>query len=441
MDYRDTIRYLDSFINYEKILPQDYKGAFRLERSERLLKLLGDPQKDYRIIHIAGTKGKGSVAAMIASVLKAAGLKVGLYTSPHLVSFTERIRLNGRPITEEDLCDIVSCAEPYMEELRADGLSFFEAYTACAFSYFSEEDADVAVLETGMGGRLDATNAADAGISVITPISMEHTRVLGHTLQDIAREKAGIIKKGSITISAAQKDDALKEIIEACGRNNAPLRLVGRDILISEGGFDRDSQAFSVRTEFMNYPSLTLKLRGRHQLVNAATAVGAVEAFRVYGHAVSQDSVREGLLNTEWPGRLEVLNEDPLVVADGAQNPASAGALVEAVKRHFSFRRLILILGISKDKDIEKVSRRLLEITDSVVLTRAQNPRAADPEIIKKYIRDIPCEVTSSSEYALRSAYSSAGKEDLILITGSLYLVGEVRRKAGKPESHEIRSR
>jgi len=441
VDYQETLRYLDSFINYEKILPQDYKGAFRLERSERLLKLLGNPQKDYRIIHIAGTKGKGSVAAMITSVLKEAGLKVGLYTSPHLVSFTERIQFNGRPIAEEELCNIVSGTESYMEELRADGLSFFEAYTACAFSYFSRKGADVAVLETGMGGRLDATNAADAGVSVITPVSMEHTRILGSALRDIAREKAGIIKKGSMVISSPQREEALKEIIEACGHNDAPLRLVGRDILMNEGGFDRDSQTFSVKTEFMNYSSLRLKLRGRHQLVNAATAIGAVEALRAYGHTIPQDTVREGLLNVEWPGRLELLDENPLVVADGAQNPASAAALVEAVKRHFTFRRLILILGISKDKDIEKVSRRLLEITDSVILTRAQNPRAADPEIIKKYIEETPCEVTSSSGYALRSAYSRAGKEDLILVAGSLYLVGEVRHMVGEQKGHEIRSR
>jgi len=282
-------------------------------------------------------------------------------------------------------------------------------------------------METGLGGRLDATNLAKRSIAVITPISLEHTHILGNTLREIAREKSGIVKKDSISISAPQNKEALDVIKDACLRNRSTLYLVGRDICIDKGRFNRDVQSFNVWTKFGEYPLLELKLRGAHQIINAATAIGAVEALRTYSLFVPQDAVRRGISRAEWPGRMEVLRDNPLVIADGAQNDESSQALINAVKRHFEFNRLILVLGISKDKDIENICKILSRIADSIIATCADNPRAADPQILKRHIKDRPCRVFLNSKDAMDCAYSQAGKDDLILVTGSLFLVGEVK--------------
>ncbi|MBL7069450.1 MAG: bifunctional folylpolyglutamate synthase/dihydrofolate synthase [Candidatus Omnitrophica bacterium] len=435
MSYQEVVEYLDLFINYERTLPLDYMRAFRLERMNRLLGLLDNPHKELRVIHVAGTKGKGSTAALITSILKESGLRAGLYTSPHLTSFRERIRINDELIEEDSLAKIVSGIKPQLEAMRKEDLSFFEAYTAIAFKYFKERDVDFAVIETGLGGRLDATNVAEKSIAVITPISLEHTDILGNTVKKIAREKAAIIKEDSISISAPQKREALDVIEDVCLKKRSTLYLVGRDIYIDKGRFGRDTQSFNVWTKFGEYPSLEIKLRGEHQIINAAAAIGAVETLRAYNLFVSQDAVRKGISKTEWPGRMEVLQRDPLVIADGAQNDESSEALINALKRHFDFKRLILVLGISEDKDIKGICKILSQIADFVILTRADNPRAADPKILKRAIKNRPCKLFLDSRDAMDCAYSEARRDDLILVTGSLFLVGEVRGM-----THEIQS-
>jgi len=287
-------------------------------------------------------------------------------------------------------------------------------------------------LETGLGGRLDATNMADAEVSVITPISLEHTYLLGDTLAEIAREKCGIIRPLAPCVSAPQEPEVLTVIEAACAENSADLMLVGRDIEFEETGFDRDRQNFSVRIGATEYSGLETKLRGVHQIANAACAVGAIDALRARGVAIKEGAIKRGISRCEWPGRLEVVGEDPLVVLDGAQNPASAAALAEAVKRHFKFKKLLLVLGTSYDKDIEGIYRALSKIADSAILTRADNPRAADPEEMKKRIGDDKAEIVLDSRSAIDAARNKAGKEDMILAAGSLYLVGEIKNVIAK---------
>jgi len=429
MTYQEAQSYLDSFINYEKIPFYDYKKSIALNRMERFLGLLGNPEKGLKTIHIAGTKGKGSTAAMISSVLKEAGLKVGLYTSPHLVSFRERIRVNGNEIPENELCRILEEIKPHIESIKkSDPPSFFEIYTAIAFLYFKSQNVDFAVLETGMGGRLDATNAANAKISIITPISFEHIQKLGDTLREIASEKAGIIKDNTFCISAPQEKEALEVIENACRGKNARFCLVGKDIIFEEDYFNGDEQNFKVWGRFGEYHDLKLKLLGRHQIINAALGIAAVESLCEYGVIISEDSIKKGFLNVDWPGRLEIINKDPHIVLDGAQNQASAKALVEAIKRHFNFNKVILVLAMSKDKDIAGTVRVLSEFADEIIVTQAQNPRAAEPEKIAKFFKDKPISLARDSKEALNIAYSKTKKGDIIIITGSLFLIGEIKQ-------------
>ncbi|MEE8359350.1 MAG: folylpolyglutamate synthase/dihydrofolate synthase family protein [Candidatus Omnitrophota bacterium] len=439
MTCREVVKYLDSFIDYEKSQVKDYRSDFKLERTRSLLSSLEDPQKMFKIIHVAGTKGKGSTAAFIASILKEEGLRVGLYTSPHLISFCERIRVDGEMIGEDTLSRIIADSRPHFEKLRDQGLSFFEVYTAAAFLYFKEMLIDIAVMETGLGGRLDATNAAQSIVSVITPISIEHAHILGDTLGRIAYEKAGIIKKGSICISAPQDKEALDVIEDRCSRTGVGLSLVGRDIKVDGIGLDKERERFNVRTVHREYRELETTLLGRHQVVNAATAIGAVEALGKSGISISEDSIRIGIARTNWPGRMEIIERDPFIVLDGAQNTASAKALIEAMKRRFGDEKFTLILGISKDKDIKGICEVLSAETSRVVLTRARTPRAADPEIIKEYIDHGSVEIIPDSKDALRSVLAKADKKDVILVAGSLYLVGEIRENLIREELKQLK--
>ena len=454
MTYPEAIRYLESFINLEEIPRWSYKASLNLERSKNFLATVDNPQDRLLCIHVAGSKGKGSTCAFITYILREAGFKVGLYTSPHLSDFRERIRIldpalpsGGRRgefegmISKYALSCLVkrlrSAIEKYNRICPYGPLSFFEIYTALAFVYFNEKKVDFAVLETGLGGRLDATNVVNAAVSVITPISYEHTEKLGDTLAEIAGEKAGIIKPPAayriphtaIVISAPQEKEAAAVIREKCRQVRARLFEAGRDI-VCKRVLGRRAR---IKGIFIEYKNLTVRLTGEHQLVNACVAIGAVEALRYHGVKVGVESIRRGLYNTLWPGRCEIVSRKPLVVLDGAQNAASAKVLKETIARNFKYKKLILVLGISGDKDILGICRQLCPRADSVVLTQAHNPRAADVNDIARIIlsefpdRSRQVRKIRSVRHAIREVLREAKKEDLIVVTGSLFVVGEAR--------------
>lgn len=423
------MNYLESFINYEKLDDYDYKKSLKLDRMREFAGLLGNPHISIRSIHIAGTKGKGSSAAITHSILKNAGFKVGLYTSPHLVSFRERVRINDELISEEEICRLLERIKDAVGKME-ERPTFFEVYTGLAYLYFKEKKVDFAVYEVGMGGRFDATNIIEPLVSCITPLSYEHTQKLGNTLKEIAAEKAGIVKEGGICVSAPQEQEALDVIKDICRKKKTKLILVGKDILFEEVLSDSTSEVFSVFGLFGEYPILTMGLLGSHQVVNAAAAIGIIEALRFRGIIVTGDAVRAGIEGVKWDGRLEVVKKNPFVVLDGAQNRASANALANAVKRIFKFRRLLLVLGVSKDKDVKGILDELIPISDSIILTKSKvRERALEPSRIKESIspngKDIY--LTSNVEEALSLALSKAARDDLVLVTGSLFLVGEAK--------------
>lgn len=442
MTYADTLRYLDSFVNYEKKTRFAYKQSFKLERIKEFLRGIGNPQDELHCVHVAGTKGKGSTCMFIASILREAGFSVGLYTSPHLSSVRERIRIL-RPrgyaaredfegmITKQELTRLVKRLQQAISSHNRDSvygpLSFFEVYTVMAFCYFKEQGADIVVLETGLGGRLDATNVVDARVSCLTPISFDHMQKLGSTLAEIAREKAGIIKprrrrRAAPVVCAPQRRDALSVIRARCQRTRAHLSLVGRDI-ICQGR----SRWFSLKTPLGRYPGLKTKLIGEHQLVNAAVAVGAAEALSAQGMKVTASHIRTGISRACWPGRCEVVGRKPWVVLDGAQNVDSCRVIKEAVQRNFRYNKLILVLGISNDKDVRGICACLASCADTVILTRSSNPRACLPEQLAHYFSQGCPVITHSVSQAHKAAYLRAGSGDLILVCGSLFVVGEFR--------------
>ncbi len=449
MTYLEVIKYLETFVNYEKILAYPYKESLKLERIKDFLGIIGNPQGSLKCIHIAGTKGKGSTCVFISYILRQAGYKVGLYTSPHLSDFRERIRILGHRsgvrrhrsnkdfegmISKDKLTELVERLKPAIEDYSKSSkygpLSFFEAYTTLAFVYFKEEKVDFAVLETGLGGRLDATNVVNPYVCAITPLSHEHTQQLGNTLREIAIEKAGIIKTpnpkpqtpNSIVISAPQEKEAIEVIRGKCKEVGARLYEVGEDIT-----YQKTNNGFSLKGIFGEYPNLKTRLLGNHQLINAALAIGVIEALRFYDINVGVDSIREGLYNTNWPGRCEVISRNPLVILDGAQNIASSRALTEAIKENFKYKRLILVLGISQDKDIKGICNQLYDLADEVILTQANNPRATEPENLAPYFPNKDIYITGNVKEAKAQAHRIAKKEDLILVCGSLFVVGEFR--------------
>jgi dihydrofolate synthase / folylpolyglutamate synthase len=392
----------------------------------RLLARMNHPEKKYASMIIGGTNGKGSVAAMAAAMLTAAGFRVGLYTSPHLLDVRERIRIDGQMITIEDLR---TCADEIKKNLQED-LSYFEFLTAMAFHYFDQQGVNVAVLEVGMGGRLDATNVVDSAVSVISNISLDHRLYLGMRIEQIAREKSGIIRNGCCCLTAARQKQIVAIFDKACQEKDARLIRVGEQIKTRKqaGG------GFSFRGLGKRYDHLCSPLRGRHQIDNAALAIGAVTLLAEEGFVVEEEAVRRGLQKTQWEGRLETLWEHPTVLIDGAHNPAGISTLCTALKDEFSYRCLTIVFGVLDDKDYRTMVRRLSLMADRLILTRPESERSLAPAVILPVARQYhPCpEVIEQPEEALREALDTADPDDLICVTGSLYLVGAVTRFFGE---------
>lgn len=386
------------------------------------LKRLDHPEKTYPSILVGGTNGKGSVCAMVSSILATAGYTVGLYTSPHLVDIRERFRCNGEMISTREMAECIQT----VRQAALEPLTYFEFLTVLAFQYFVIRKVDVAVLEVGMGGRLDATNVVDPIVSVISNISLEHCAYLGNRLAQIAGEKAGIIKKGGICLTGATQKVVLDVLKQVCGDRQAAFYRIGHGFSAEK---DPGRTTFSYRGSGKHYGQLSCPLLGRHQLKNAALAIGITEFLPRAGLTVDEQAVRRGLANVRWEGRLEVVRTAPAVVFDGAHNPAGISALCRALKENFSYRRLLVICGILRDKHYKGMLKRLAAVADVLILTQPQAERALPASDLVAAIRSDGRNIMVEEEpqQALATAMTLADPEDLICITGSLYLVGQIK--------------
>ncbi len=406
-----------------------------LERIHVALRALKNPERDFPALHVAGTNGKGSTCAFAAHCLATQGYRVGLYTSPHLVRVNERIRINGEEIRDEVLSlRIVEVLEMFPEAAREPfPLTYFEFGTLVALWHFSQENVDVAVLETGLGGRLDATNAARPAVTAVTPISYDHMNLLGHSLGAIAGEKAGIFKSGVPAVVAKQPAEAQRVIEETARAVGAPLRLEGRDFYIEPELGTKGTFAYrGMRTSLTN---LSVALKGEHQRQNATMALACLELLSERGLRMSPESARAGLVGTQWPGRLEEISTAPLTVIDGAHNPGGVEVLNAAVKQLYPGRKIHLVFGVLADKDHRPMVKALFPRCASVHLTPLPGPRGLDPS---EYLTEGKGLCANATVYtsvleALAGARQAAGANDLVLCTGSLMLVGAIKAQGAAP--------
>lgn len=406
---------------------------FGLSRVEKMLELLGNPQNKIKCIHIAGTNGKGSTTAMIASILKEEGYTVGMYTSPYLEEFEERIQINGVNIPKERLAELVSKIQKVSEEivtLGFDNPTQFEIITAIMFLYFSEENVDYAIIEVGLGGRLDATNVIDPVLVVITSISYDHMNILGETIEEIAGEKCGIIKNSPV-VTYPQVEEAMKVIEEKCKEKSVQL-IKTSESSIKEVIINKNDNIQNIKLEVgSELKEYKLTLIGKHQVKNAMVVLNAIEVFKTLGGSVKEESIKAGLENVRWIGRMERLNKNPIVVIDGAHNIDGIRTLKESVKEYFSYNKLILILGILGDKQVKEMVNTIGSLGEDIILTEPHNERAESLEVMESYLKEENKNVYKIMNYreAYEKALDLANEDDLILICGSLYMVGDMRKE------------
>lgn len=425
MNYQESLSYIE----------ETHKFGVRLglDNITKLLELLGNPQENLNIIHVAGTNGKGSTCSFITSILKESGYKVGLYTSPFLETFTERIRVNGINIPEEDVARIVTIIKEKIEQMVSEGYSYpteFEIVTAMAFYYYCEQKVDFVALEVGMGGRYDATNVIkQSEVSVITSISLDHIGILGDTVEKIAYEKGGIIKENGIAIVYDQSDAVKNVIKEICKEKNAKyIEAKFDDIEVKKS--DIYSQTYDCSVIGQKFENLEIKLIGDHQVNNSILALNVIKFLEEKKNLnITEETIRKGLINTKWPGRIEKIKEEPIFIIDGAHNEDGAKSLAKAIERNFKGKKLTLLIGMLEDKDVDGVIEILIPNFDKVITTTPDNPRAISCDVLKnkisKYVDDVVAKpgIEEAVEYTL----NNSTKEDTIISAGSLYMIGTVR--------------
>lgn len=425
MNYQESLKYIE----------ETHKFGIRLglDNMTKLLELLGNPQDKVKIIHVAGTNGKGSTCSFITSILKESGYKVGLYTSPFLETFTERIRVNGENIPEEDVARIVTLIREKIEQMVDEGYSYpteFEIVTTMAFYYYCEQNVDFVALEVGLGGRYDATNIIKKSeVSVICSISLDHVNILGDTIAKIAYEKGGIIKEEGNVVVYDQSDEAKDVIKQICEEKNANyIEVKFDDINIKRS--DIYSQVYDATIMGERYEDLEIKLIGDHQVNNSILALSVIKYLvDTKGLNINEESIRKGLINTRWPGRIEKIKENPIFIIDGAHNEDGARSLAKAIDKNFKGKNLTMLIGMLEDKDIDGVLEILMPRFNKVIVTTPDSPRAISSKLLKekisKYVSDVVDikEINDAVDYTLENSKG----EDVIISAGSLYMIGAVR--------------
>ena len=434
LNYTTALSHLLGLADLERMVDQtSFRSNSSLTIFKTFMQRLGNPETCAPVVHIAGTKGKGSTCAIVTAILAAAGYRVGLFSSPHLYSFRERIRIGLNPISERDFSMIMSSIWPYAAEMKTcnQPITTFELLTALAFQYFKKQQVDIQVLETGLGGRLDATNIVSESTCAITSLSLDHTDVLGDTIEEIATEKAGIIKEASPVITAPQRSSALKIIENVCVQRNARLIQLGKDILYERLEFDYKGQFFSLGTQNLATTKYWTPLLGKHQVENAAVALAIIDQLKSSGFTVSQEAKSLGLASVVWPGRIQVLGTRPFIVVDCAHNPHSIQKLCTAIKDHFPYDRLLLIIGTSINKDLSGMITELAPLTHHAFASFSDHPRALSPRIIYRELIDkgIPATLTTSAQEAIVLAMENLRSSDLLIVTGSVFIAAEAIRE------------
>lgn len=433
MNYAEALSKLLGLTDLERVASHGpHIRRYDLGRMRAFLEELGNPHLKTPTVHITGTKGKGSTAATIASVLAAQGYTPGLFTSPHLHTFRERIQFDGQPVSEPEFASLVACTWPAMEAVNAEGsygpITTFEVLTAMAFVHFYQRRAGFQVIEVGLGGRLDSTNLVQPQVCVFTSVSLDHTHVLGDTVELIARDKAGIIKPGAVVVTSPQEPGVMRILEGACREQGVTLVSVRGECKWVREAWDLGGQTFVVSAPWGEF-HLRTPLLGEHQLENAATALVTLQVLNNLGFTISRDSLDRGFRSVCWPGRLEVLSREPLVVADGAHNPYSAGKLRRALREYFSFDRLVYVVGLSADKNVLGIIQELAQGAAMAVVTRSRHPRAAALGVLADGFRQVGVEAreVEGVDAALRYALSQVGAGDLVVVTGSLFVAAEAR--------------
>ncbi len=441
--YRAALSYLDSLVNWERIISPNYNSSnFGLARIGRILSALGNPHRKFKSAHVAGTKGKGSTSTMLAEMVRACDIKVGLYTSPHLLNVRERIVVDGEMISESAFAKAVAAVAGVTEKARVTSPTYFEVMTAAAFKHFADVGVELAVVETGLGGRLDATNVIAPEVIGITSISIDHVAQLGGTLESIAREKAGVFKKSVPVVSAPQRE-SIKQVLTATAEGqSAPLRFCDENVDFSyRFEFSRAAGRHArvcLTTPTSRFEHVQVPLLGEHQAVNCTLALGMLDVLKSRGMRIDDQLAVQGLGRVHLPGRMQMINENPRILIDGAHNAASIDALMRGIGQNITYDSMVVIFACHRDKDIPGMIRRLQLGADKVIFTSTGTPRSAEPaELAAQYMEHSGkmAQVAEDLDEAMLIALRAVSREDLICITGSFYLIAQaVRKFSAKPE-------
>ncbi len=442
--YSQALRYLYEMTDYEKQQKLRYNvTTFDLNRMEALLKKLGNPHQKIKVVHIAGTKGKGSTAAMLSNMIQENGYSVGLYTSPHVSSLHERIAINSEMITQKDMLSMLNRMHTSIEQMakKDDTPTFFEIMTAIAFLYFAEKKVDIAIIETGLGGRLDSTNVVSPTVVGITSISIDHQNLLGQDISSIASEKAGVIKKGIPVITVPQDPEAMKVIKTQAVSTKAPLSITGHDIDFSyrfESSREHGPHTrICVNTPTSKFEHLRVPLPGEHQAINCGLALAMLDKLKEHGYDIDDSKAAEGLKKVHLIGRMEIITQDPRIIVDTAHNAASIRALNAAIGQHVPYDSMVVVFGCNADKDVRGMLEQLQYGADKVIFTRSNSPKAMFPQDLADMYTEIcgkMCQTALTLSEAIRIAKNAVSREDLICITGSFYLVGEAKDRLQNPQ-------